>query len=95
MSAKTAGAIYCQEAKDLLTKLGQCIHEITLLSSQQFKAVVSGDPDSGRFDDLIHMATQRKHAAKYAYMEHLTTHGCSTYGNITAPEPTEYDGSPS
>jgi tRNA splicing endonuclease len=49
---------------------------ITLLEDQ-FQAVLQGDEDSGRFDDLIHMANERKREAKYAYLHHLETHGCS------------------
>jgi hypothetical protein len=35
--------------------------------------------DSTRFDPLIHMANERKHEAKYAYLHHLETHGCSKF----------------
>jgi hypothetical protein len=41
-------------------------------------AVIRGfDPLSTRIDPLIHMANERKHDAKYAYLHHLETHGCS------------------
>jgi len=49
------------------------------LHEEQFQSIVGGDLDSSRFDDLIHMALERKQKAKYAYLKHLDTHGCSTY----------------
>ena len=81
-SSVTSGAtdiLYCKQAKTLLEALGQCIHELTVLNAEQFRAVVQGDLHTQRFDDLIHSASQRKNAAKCAYLEHLSTHGCSMY----------------
>ena len=43
----------------------------------------TGDLDSTRFDDLMDMANQRKHEAKYAYVHHLDSHRCSM---IAVPE---------
>jgi hypothetical protein len=71
--------IYCQEAKDLLDRLSEAIRELVKLHQEQFQAVISGDLDSNRFDDLIHMANERKHEAKYAYMDHLEVHQCSKF----------------
>ena len=34
------------------------------------------DSEAGRFDLLIHEANERKLNAKYAYLNHLKTHGC-------------------
>jgi hypothetical protein len=71
--------LYCQEAKELLDAFGQTVQVLIKLHEEQFQSVVGGDLDSTRFDDLIHMANERKHEAKYAYLHHLETHGCSTY----------------
>ena len=71
--------IYCQDAKDLLVAFGLCIQEVLRLHEEQFQAVIAGDSDSARFDDLIHVANQQKLAAKYRYLRHLETHGCSTW----------------
>ena len=49
------------------------------MHEEQFQAVIAGDSDSTRFDDLIHLANQRKLAAKYRYLHHLETHCCSKY----------------
>jgi tRNA splicing endonuclease len=75
--AATAGLVYCQQAKELLEALAEAIHKVVILHEGQFQAVISGDLDSARFDDLIHMANERKHNAKYAYMHHVEVHGCS------------------
>jgi hypothetical protein len=69
---------YCQQAQELLEAFGGTIRELVGLHQEQFQAVIDGDPDSTRFDDLIHMANERKHEAKYAYLHHMETHGCST-----------------
>ena len=69
--------IYCERAKELLEALGDSIRELIRLHEEQFQALFTGDSDSTRFDDLIHMANERKREAKYAYVSHLETHGCS------------------
>ena len=76
---KMTELIYCREAKDLLDAFGSAIQELVKLHEEQFQAVIAGDSDSARFDDLIHMANQRKLAAKYRYLHHLETHGCSIW----------------
>ncbi|MDP8980074.1 MAG: hypothetical protein M3O35_05725 [Acidobacteriota bacterium] len=69
--------IYCEEGRRLLDAFGATVREVLALHEQQFAAIVNGEPDSDRFDLLIHMANERKQAAKYAYMHHIETHGCS------------------
>ena len=76
--AKTDAA-FCKESRNLLDAFGEAVQELLLLHEQQFQATVAGDSESDRFDVLIHMANERKHNAKYAYLRHLGTHGCSTY----------------
>ena len=71
--------LYCEEAKNLLTAFGEAVQELVRLHEEQFQSILGGDLDSTRFDDLIHMANERKQEAKYAYLTHLETHGCSTY----------------
>ena len=74
----TQSIVYCEESRGLLDAFGEAVHEVLALHEQQFVAIVNGDSDSDRFDLLIHMANERKQAAKYAYLHHLETHGCST-----------------
>jgi len=66
-----------------LDAFGDTVRELTRLHEEQFQAIVSGDLESTRFDDLIFMANERKHEAKYAYLHHLETHKCSTFDATT------------
>lgn len=78
MERSLTSVVYCKEAKELLDAFADTIRELIRLHEDQFQALVASDTDSQRFDDLIHMANERKHNAKYAYMHHLEIHGCST-----------------
>jgi hypothetical protein len=71
-------AVYCEEGRGLLNAFGEAVHAVLAVHEQQFVAIVNGDSESDRFDLLIHMANERKQAAKYAYLHHLETHGCSS-----------------
>ena len=67
----------CREQRRLLDMFGEAVQEMLLLHEQQFLAIVAGDLESHRFDLLIHMANEKKQQAKYAYLQHVDTHGCS------------------
>jgi hypothetical protein len=67
---------YCEDARRLLDEFGDAVRDVVQLHELQFQAIVEGDPDCSRFDVLIHMANERKMAAKYAYLHHLEEHGC-------------------
>jgi hypothetical protein len=71
--------LYCEAAKRLLSAFSGAVQDLVRLHEEQFQSILGGDLDSTRFDDLIHMANERKQEAKYAYLTHLETHGCSTY----------------
>ena len=71
--------LYCEEAKLLLDTFGEAVQALVRLHEEQFQSILGGDLDSTRFDDLIHMANEIKQDAKYAYLTHLETHGCSIY----------------
>jgi len=75
---KPNSVAYCEEGRGLLNAFGEAVHEVLALHEQQFVAIVNGESDSDRFDLLIHMANERKQEAKYAYLHHLETHGCSS-----------------
>ena len=72
----TAEVSFCPDNQRLLNLFGDAVEELMLLNEQQFIAIVNGDPDSSRFDLLIHMATEKKQQAKYEYLQHAETHGC-------------------
>ena len=67
----------CMEHDLLLEAFGAAVQELLQLHEQQFKAIVEGDTECNRFDLLIHMANEQKQAAKYAYLRHVESHGCS------------------
>ena len=46
------------------------------LHSMQMEGIIRNEPDFTRFDDLIHMAREKKEQAKYALIAHLETHNC-------------------
>jgi hypothetical protein len=69
--------LYCEEAQRLLEAFGETVRELVTLHERQFLSIVEGEPDAGRFDLLTHYANERKQNAKYAYLQHLETHGCS------------------
>jgi hypothetical protein len=83
MERSMVSLVYCQEARQLLDAFGETVRELTRLHEEQFQAIVGGDLDSTRFDDLIFMANERKHEAKYAYLHHLETHRCSKFDATT------------
>jgi hypothetical protein len=68
---------FCEESRRLLEVFGETVQQLILLHEQQFLAIVNGDPDVTRFDLLIHMVTENKQAAKYAYLQHVEAHGCN------------------
>jgi hypothetical protein len=67
---------FCEESRRLLEVFADAVQQLILLHEQQFLAIVNVDSDLTRFDLLIHMATENKQAAKYAYLQHVETHGC-------------------
>jgi hypothetical protein len=67
---------YCEENRRLLDVFADAVRELALLHEEQFRAILSGDQDASRFDLLIHVAIEKKHAAKYAYLRHMEEHGC-------------------
>ena len=73
-----AGSIYCGEARRLLDALADAIHQLMQVHEQQFNAIIRGHLDCTRFDRSILKANEAKYAAKYAYLDHLEEHGCST-----------------
>ena len=68
--------LYCEERQRLTVAVLAAIHELTDLQAQQTKAIIEGDREFPRFDDLIHMARRVKDEAKYALMAHIDQHGC-------------------
>jgi len=66
----------CEEKYRLMEELTRVIRELLMIQEQQFEAIVAKDPDFARFDILLEMASSRKRAAKYEYLNHVEIHGC-------------------
>ena len=71
------GITFCEEKRKLLDNFLQAIHELNILHREQVQAVIEEDPDFTRFDILLHLAQERKDAAKYAWIIHVENHQCT------------------
>jgi hypothetical protein len=67
---------YCEERHKLTDALVAAAHELTEVQNQQVQAIIEGDADFCRFDDLIHVARATKDQAKYALLAHIEQHHC-------------------
>lgn len=67
---------FCDERQRLVEEFVEASRELVELQSQQTHNVISGDPDFARFDDLLHMARDKKDRAKYALIAHREEHRC-------------------
>jgi hypothetical protein len=67
---------YCEEKQRLVNGFLDTSRVLMELQSQQTQAVIDGDPDFARFDDLIHMARESKDKAKYSLIAHMEEHCC-------------------
>lgn len=79
----SSGSVLCEEHRRLMDDFAAAVKELLDLHGQQFQAIVQGDPECNRFDLLIHMANEKKQEAKYAYLRHVESHGCSNFNAIT------------
>ncbi|HWD00346.1 MAG TPA: hypothetical protein VG456_26495 [Candidatus Sulfopaludibacter sp.] len=67
---------FCEQKKQLQDDFVAATRNLTALLAEQVQAVIDGDPDFTRFDVLIHMATESKELAKYAWISHVDSHHC-------------------
>jgi hypothetical protein len=68
----------CKEKRRLIDKFAAAYREVMELQAQEIQVASDSDPDPdfSRFDDLIHMAKQKKDEAKYAVIAHISEHHC-------------------
>ena len=65
------------EAKQkLVDDFVEAVREVNLLQKQQAQAAMDDDQDFSRFDILLHLAHEKKDAAKYAWIVHVESHRC-------------------
>jgi hypothetical protein len=67
---------FCEEKQRLIDEFLASSHVLMDLQNQQTQAVIDQDPEFSRFDDLIHMAREKKDHAKYALIAHVEKHHC-------------------
>jgi phage terminase small subunit len=67
---------FCEEKQRLIEEFLAANHALVDLQNQQTQAVIDQDPEFSRFDDLIHMARERKDQAKYSLIAHIENHHC-------------------
>jgi hypothetical protein len=67
---------FCEEKQSLINEFVAANHVLLTLQSQQTQAVIDDDIDFLRFDDLIHLAREKKEQAKYTLIAHLEAHHC-------------------
>ncbi len=68
--------LFCEDKHRLLEEFLEAIKVVTFLLSQQAEAVIDWDPAFSRFDLLLHLAHEKKDAAKYALIAHIEAHHC-------------------
>jgi hypothetical protein len=67
---------FCEERRRLSEEFLATNRVLMDLHSQQTQAVIDNDHDFSRFDDLIHLAREKKDQAKYALIAHIEKHHC-------------------
>jgi hypothetical protein len=67
---------FCEEKQSLIREFIAANHILLALHVQQTQAVIDDDSDFLRFDDLIHLAREKKEQAKYTLIAHLEAHHC-------------------
>jgi len=67
---------YCQVKLRLMEEFLAAAGELVAAHNEQVQALIDDDDDFGRFDLLIHLASERKRRAKYEYIAHVEQHGC-------------------
>jgi len=67
---------FCEEKRRLIDEFAAAYQELMELQTQQMQAANDHDPDFSRFEDLIHMAKQKKDETKYAVIAHISEHHC-------------------
>jgi hypothetical protein len=55
---------FCEEKQRLVGGFLAANHVLMDLQNQQTQAVIDGDPEFSRYDDLIHMAREKKRPGK-------------------------------
>jgi hypothetical protein len=68
--------LFCEEKHLLVQAFLEANHLLMDLQTLQVTAIIEDEPDFSRFDDLIHMAREKKDEAKYGLISHMESHNC-------------------
>jgi hypothetical protein len=68
--------LFCEDRQRLIGEFTAANHALMELQNRQIRAVIDLDPDFARFDDLIHVAREKKDQVKYELIAHTSEHGC-------------------
>lgn len=68
---------FCESKQKLMDDFLEAVREMTVLQEQQARAAIEDDRDFSRFDVPLHFAQEKKELAKYAWIAHVDSHGCS------------------
>jgi hypothetical protein len=69
-------APFCEEKQRLVEEFLSANHVLMDLHNMQIEAIIGNELDFSRFDDMIHLAREKKEQAKYALIAHMETHEC-------------------
>ena len=71
-----AKVAFCEAKQKLVDDFVEAVREVNILQKQQAQAAMEDDQDFSRFDVLLHLAHEKKDAAKYAWIVHVESHHC-------------------
>jgi hypothetical protein len=71
-----AKVTFCEAKQKLVDDFVEAVREVNVLQKQQAQAAIDDDQDFSRFDVLLHLAHEKKDAAKYAWIVHVESHKC-------------------
>ena len=66
----------CPESERLLNAYRAAVQELFMFQEQHFAALIERNEVATRYELLIHIAGEKRQAAKYAYLRHVEKHGC-------------------
>lgn len=69
---------FCEEKQKLLAEFSEAAYKLTILHSEKSELVMRGNPSADCYEEIIEQARLEKDYAKYAYIHHVTEHGCGS-----------------
>ena len=69
---------FCEEKQRLLAAFSGAAYKLTILHTNKSDLVMRGNPGADCYDEIIEQARLEKDYAKYAYLHHVTEHGCGS-----------------